>query len=298
MTGDGHSLTSIRSQGDGGQAGTTAPLVSVIVPTHNRCQFVAEAVDSVLGQRGCSFELIVIDDGSTDETRLALESRREALRYVHQLQRGAAAARNAGVRLARAKWLAFLDSDDLWQPDKLRTQLAFHEQNPGLRISQTEEIWVRNGVRVNPCAHHRKPQGDIFVPSLARCLVSPSAVMLHREMFDAMGGFDESLPVCEDYDLWLRIASRAPVGLVAEPLVIKRGGHADQLSRAYWGMDRFRVAVLLKLLARGELTRAQRLAVVGVLVEKCAILAQGARRRHRDEEADRYAVLARVGAHV
>ena len=270
-----------------------SPGVSVIIHTHDRRALVCEAVASVLAQRGAEAEIIVVDDGSGDGTGDALRAlAADRVRYRWQPQRGVSAARNLGAGLARGEWLAFLDSDDLWQPDKLARQLAFHRAHPEVAASQTEEIWIRHGVRVNPCRHHAKPAGDIFLPSVERCLVSPSAVLLRRSLFVALGGFDESLPVCEDYDLWLRLGSREPVGLVAEPLVMKRGGHADQLSRRYWGMDRFRVAALAKLLAQDELPAAGRAVVRDTLRRKCAILAQGARRRGRHDEAERYLSVA------
>ena len=270
--------------------------VSVIIPTYNRRALLLGAVESVLAQQDCEPEVIVVDDGSTDDTRAALRPLRERVGYVHQAARGVAAARNTGARLASGEWLAFLDSDDLWRPRKLATQLAYHLREPAVPVSQTEEIWIRNGRRVNPCRHHAKLSGDIFLASLPRCVVTPSAVMMRRELFAALGGFDESLPVCEDYDLWLRLSSCASVGLVGDPLVIKRGGHADQLSRRFWGMDRFRVAALVKLLASGLPDAVRRQAVVETLRCKCAILAQGARRRGRHEEADRYLELARYYA--
>ena len=267
-------------------------LVSAIVPTHNRRDLVCEAVASALAQRDVTLEVIVVDDGSTDDTATALSGFGARIRYLRQATRGVAAARNSGARHARGEWLAFLDSDDLWRPHKLARQLAYHASAPGLRASQTGEIWIRNGVRVNPCSHHRKPDGDIFAASVARCVVSPSAVLLRRELFDALGGFDESLDVCEDYELWLRLGARERVGLLDEPLVVKRGGHADQLSRRHWGMDRFRVAALAKLLAVGELDAAHRTLAAAALRSKCAVLAQGARRRDRAAEAERYLALA------
>jgi glycosyltransferase involved in cell wall biosynthesis len=276
----------------GGAAVTIMPLVSVIIPTHNRRDLVCEAVESALAQRDATAEVIVIDDGSTDDTAAALARFGGRIRYRRQPSRGVAAARNAGARLATGEWLAFLDSDDLWCADKLARQLAYHAQHPALRASQTGEIWIRNGMRVNPCRHHRKPDGDIFPASVARCVVSPSAVLLQRRLFAALGGFDEGLAVCEDYELWLRLGLREPVGLLDAPLVIKRGGHGDQLSRRYWGMDRFRVAALARLLATEPLHGPRRAVAVDTLRRKCAVLAQGARRRGRFDEAERYLALA------
>jgi len=264
-------------------------LVSVVIPTFNRSTLVREAVASVCAQTGVDTEIILVDDGSTDGTaatiRAAFGTR---VQIVETPNRGVSTARNTGVAASRGPWLAFLDSDDLWLPRKLAAQVAFIRARPTAQICQTEEIWIRNGVRVNPCAHHRKPTGDIFTASLQLCLVSPSAVLLRRSLFDRVGGFDPSLPACEDYDLWLRIARTEPVWLVDRPLVIKHGGHADQLSRRFWGMDRFRVAALARLLATESLTEAQRAATAAVLREKCAILAQGATRRGRADDADGY----------
>lgn len=259
------------------------PTVSVIIPTHNRRDFVREAIASVLAQTYRDFELIVVDDGSDDGTaEVAQEC--TGVRYVYQANQGVSAARNHGVALSKGELLAFLDSDDLWQPHKLERQVAFFATHPDTLICQTEEIWLRHGARVNPRHKHRKTGGDLFARSLELCLISPSAVMLRRDLFDRVGGFDESLPVCEDYDLWLRITATVPVPLITTPLVIKRGGHTDQLSRRFWGMDRFRVAALCKLLASGMLSTQQRTLVEEMLHRKCTILAQGARKRGQDGE--------------
>jgi GT2 family glycosyltransferase len=266
--------------------------VSVVIPTFNRRELVRQAVASVCAQRAAECEIIVVDDGSADGTAEALRAEFGAqIRLIRTENRGVAAARNLGVASSRGELIAFLDSDDLWLPDKVAAQLAFCAEHPGAAICQTEEIWMRNGVRVNPCAHHRKPSGDIFEPSLRLCLVSPSAVMLRRSLFEGVGGFDESLAVCEDYDLWLRIARNTPVWLVDRALVVKRGGHADQLSHQLWGMDRFRVAALVRLLAQGDLSPVQHRATLAVLAEKCQILAQGAARRGRHAEAEAYRAL-------
>jgi glycosyltransferase involved in cell wall biosynthesis len=259
------------------------PKVSVIIPTYNRRDFVREAVASVLAQTYGDFELLVVDDGSDDDTA-AVVREFDGVRYVFQPNRGVSAARNRGAALSGGELLAFLDSDDLWQPRKLEYQVAFFATHPQTRICQTEEIWLRHGVRVNPRNKHRKVGGDIFARSLELCLVSPSAAMLRRELFERVGGFDESLPACEDYDLWLRIAATEAIHLIETPLVIKRGGHADQLSRRFWGMDRFRVAALCKLLDSGALSPEQRRLTEDTLRTKCNVLAQGACKRGKDGE--------------
>ena len=204
-------------------------------------------------------EVIVVDDGSTDDTARGAGGVRRAASATSVSRRAASRPRaiTAPASPAARGW-RFSTPTICGCPTKLARQLAYHAATRRLRASQTGEIWIRNGVRVNPCRHHRKPDGDIFAPSVARCVVSPSAVMLRRDLFESLGGFDEGLPVCEDYDLWLRLGRREPVGLLDEPLVIKRGGHADQLSRRYWGMDRFRVAALLKLLAADDAGRQPR----------------------------------------
>ncbi len=266
-------------------------MVSVIIPTYNRASWVTEAVVSVLAQTCRDFELLVVDDGSTDGTLAALARCGGEIRVLRSpRRRGVSAARNLGIAAARGEWLAFLDSDDLWLPEKLARQMAFMEAHPGLLLSQTEEIWVRRGVRVNPPLTHRKEGGRIFLRSLERCLVSPSAVLLHRRLFKDHGGFDEDLPAAEDYDLWLRLSWRHEVGLVPEPLIIKRGGHPDQLSRQ-WGLDRWRIRALQKILTEPELLEPYRRAARRMLEQKCAVYALGCEKRGKLAEARAYRQL-------
>jgi GT2 family glycosyltransferase len=270
------------------------PACACIIPTHNRPAQTLAAVESVLAQTAGDLECIVVDDGSTDDTPDRLAALRDPrLRIVRQPQRGVAAARNHGVALASSPWIAFLDSDDLWLPRKMECQLAYMAANPALRISQTEEIWIRHGARVNPMKKHRKNGGELFARSLELCVISPSAVVLARSLFDEVGGFDETFPVCEDYDLWLRITCREPVGYLAEPLAVKHGGHADQLSRATPVMDQWRIRAIDKLLRTGHLMEPQRQAAVAELERKCRIVAQGCRKRGRADEAERLLALAR-----
>jgi glycosyltransferase involved in cell wall biosynthesis len=266
-------------------------LVSVIIPTHNRAAWVAQAAASVLSQTFRDFELLVVDDGSTDGTLEALAPFSGRLKLLKQRgNRGVSAARNLGIAAAQGEWLALLDSDDLWLKDKLTRQMAYLKDHPGLLICQTEEIWVRHGIRVNPPVTHRKVGGRIFEASLKRCMVSPSAVMLHRRLLEEVGLFDEALPAAEDYDLWLRVAWRHVIGLVPQHLVVKRGGHPDQLSRA-WGLDRWRIAALRKILQEPELPKPYRLAARRTLAEKCRIYARGCEKRGKVEEAPYYRKL-------
>lgn len=267
------------------------PRVSVIIPTYNRGRMLKEAIDSVLGQDYPHFDLVVVDDGSTDATAELLKTYGQDLVVIRQPNRGVSAARNAGIAAASGRYIAFLDSDDLWLPQKLTRQVQFFNLHPEALICQTEEIWIRNGRRVNPKLRHTKLSGMIFEPSLHLCLVSPSAVMIRRSLFDKVGLFDESLPACEDYDLWLRVSCRYPVYLIDMPQIIKQGGHPDQLSKAP-GLDKYRIQSLVKILESGLLSRGQKAAAVTVLKEKCAIYAGGCLQRGRNEESLYYRHLA------
>ena len=267
------------------------PQVSVIIPTYNRGWILKEAIDSVLAQDYKDLELIVVDDGSTDNTFEILASYGNDIKVLFQENKGVSAARNRGITEASGQLIAFLDSDDLWLPRKLSTQIDFFNQMPDALICQTEEIWVRNGIRVNPKKRHKKPSGMIFEPSLELCLVSPSAVMIRRSLFDRVGEFDVTLPACEDYDLWLRISCRFPVYLIDTPLIIKRGGHDDQLS-SMKGLDKFRIKAIVKIIKSNRLSDNQYSAAVKALKEKCEIYSDGCRKRGREEEALYYAKLA------
>ncbi len=267
------------------------PLVSVIIPTYNRDWIVAEAIDSVLAQDFSDYELLVVDDGSEDCTAEILAAYGDNITVLHQSNKGVSAARNCGIAAAAGRLIAFLDSDDLWLPQKLSTQVKFFSDHPDAVINQTEERWIRNGVRVNPKKRHLKFSGMIFERSLALCLVSPSAVMIKKILFDTVGVFDEDLPACEDYDLWLRISCRYPVHLIETALIIKRGGHEDQLSRAA-GLDKYRIRSLVKLLESHLLAPQQQRVVIDTLYEKCTVYAGGCRKRGREEEAETYYQLA------
>lgn len=260
--------------------------ISVVIPTFNRREWLLRALQSVLDQTFRPHEVLVVDDGSHDGTVGVVSARFPAVRLFRQPNRGVSAARNLGIAHATGDWIAFLDSDDSWRPEKLARQRAAIEANPDRCICHTDELWLRNGRRVNPRQRHAKPDGWAFERCLPLCALSPSSVLVRRELFAVVGIFDETLPACEDYDLWLRICARYPVLLVPEPLVIKQGGHADQLSRRYPAMDRFRIRALHKLLGNNLLTARQARAALGTLREKTRIYCAGARKRRRLAEAD------------
>jgi glycosyltransferase involved in cell wall biosynthesis len=271
------------------QLSTSQPLVSVIIPTFNRATWVCEAIASVLAQTYAHLELIVVDDGSHDATPEVVQACGEGLMYIRQAHAGVSAARNCGVAASRGVLIAFLDSDDTWLPRKIAAQVTLLQQQPDAQACYTDEIWIRHGVRVNARQIHQKHSGWLFEPSLPRCLISPSSIMLRRTLWDHLGGFDERLPACEDYDLWLRLALRTPVLLLPERLIVKRGGHADQLSRCVPVLDQYRITALEKILT-ASLSLSQRQAVLTQLVQKCRIVALGARKRQHGTRWALYSV--------
>lgn len=272
-------------------------LISVIIPTHNRANLLRRSINSILQQKTLPFEIIVVDDGSTDYTGKMIVSEFPDIIYFKQPQQGVSAARNKGIQLANSPWLAFLDSDDEWLPDKLTFQQHALSQNPTMKVCHSDEIWVRNGQRVNPHRKHRKTGGWIFKHCLPLCAISPSSVLIHQSVFDVVGVFDENLPACEDYDLWLRITHQFPVLYVDEPLLVKYGGHNDQLSRKHWGMDRFRIFALVKLLENDQLQADDRKAACQTLTAKLQIFINGARKRNKEHEAHHYQQLLELYSH-
>ncbi len=272
--------------------------IAAVIPTRDRNDRVRKAVRSVLEQVRPVDELIVVDDGSSDGTVEAVEREfGDSVRILQSNGRGVSAARNLGVAAASASWIAFLDSDDLWLPEKLERQESAWREADEHRIVHSDEIWIRDGVRVNPRKRHAKRGGRIFLDCLPLCVISPSSVLLERRLFEEVGRFDESLPACEDYDLWLRICASEPVLFVDEPLVVKHGGHDDQLSRTVPALDRHRIEALRRLRGNPRLSELESRALERELARKVGVYASGARRRGRVEEAERCeALVAQVAA--
>ena len=266
----------------------SSPTISVIIPTFNRCNLLGRAINSILAQSMSVEEIIVVDNGSTDGTRDMLRSSFPMVRCVDEHKPGVSAARNCGLSVAIGDWIAFLDSDDAWLPKKLEKQMAVYSENSNLRLIHTNEIWYRRGKRVNQMKKHKKRGGNIFKHCLPICCISPSSVLLRKDLIQYVGLFDEELPACEDYDMWLRVTAREPVLYIDEALTVKYGGHSDQLSKKFWGMDRFRVQSLEKLLARKILTNTQIEATHRVLLKKLNILIKGGLKRGNSEVVDFY----------
>ena len=266
--------------------------VSAVIPTFNRGHCLLRAINSVLAQTTPVDEIIVVDDGSDDKTYdllvkselLDMRGQLPNIRYLYQENKGVSAARNLGIKEAENEYIALLDSDDAWAETKIERQaLKLEKKNFSCRITHTEEIWLKDGQRINPKKKHKKSGGFIFEKCLPLCCISPSSVLLHRTLFNDYGFFDEKLPACEDYDMWLRLCAFEEVLFVEEALTIKYGGHADQLSRAFWGMDRFRVLALEKLINSGKLSKKQRSQALEMLVKKIEILLLGAKKREKKE---------------
>lgn len=265
------------------------PRVSVIIPTYNRRNLLSRAVESVLQQELRDLELIVVDDASADgsgEYLLSLSQKEARVRPVilerHLGTPGA--VRNRGIGEARAPLVAFLDSDDRWLPEKLHLQVAFHLDS-GVRITHTRERWLRNGKRVSQKGQKHRREGDIFQDALRKCIIGPSTALLHRELLEEHGGFDEQLEVAEDYELWLRVTAAERVGYLDKELTEKHAGHGDQLSERYGQIEGFRIDALRGLLLRELLPPERRHSAAEELARKLSIFAVGARKRGRESEA-------------
>lgn len=257
--------------------------ISVIIPTFNRKECVKVAIQSVLNQTIPPFEITVIDDGSNDGTDLLIKTEFPKVKYNWKKNSGISSARNLGIEKSKGNWIAFLDSDDQWFPEKLEMQVKALKENPEYQICHTNEIWVRNGKRVNPKDKHQKYGGYIFEKCLPLCVISPSSVLMKKQVFEEYGLFDTDLPSCEDYDMWLRLCAFLPALYLSTPLLKKYGGHKDQLSQKYWGMDRFRITALEKVINNKLITNDKKSAALIMILKKLTIFIAGAKKREKNE---------------
>jgi len=249
-------------------------LVSVIIPTFNRKDTIIRAVSSVLSQNYDELECIVVDDASTDETLEVLSRIQDSRLSIVSLKenKGVSAARNIGFDNSSGDFIALLDSDDEWHKDKLSKQVPLLKK---YSLVHGEEIWVRNGKKINQKKIHQKSGGSIFERCLHLCLISPSATLMTRSLYNQMKGFREDFPVCEDYELWLRVTKDFDVGFVSDPVITKYGGHDDQLSQKFKAMDYWRIKAMYELYLKSELSESQLFELKNVLLKKCKILRMG-----------------------
>jgi len=260
--------------------------ISVVIPTYNRIALVERAIDSVLKQSIKPFDIIVVDDGSDDGTSEMIKKKYRSINLVQQQNSGVSAARNNGIKHAKGDWISLLDSDDEWTGKKLENQVDRLIKNPDYHFCHTNEIWIRNGVRVNQKKRHQKYGGYIFDKCLDICRISPSSTLFKKNILEHVGWFDTQLPVCEDYDLWLRITADYKILFVDEPLIIKYGGHTDQLSQSVEGIELFRIKSLENLLANTELSPQKKNLAITMIIKKLNIYLNGLIKRKKQTEAE------------
>ena len=263
--------------------------ISIVIPTFNRIGSLPRALDSALNQTYQPSEIIVVDNGSSDGTTKLLRERYPTIRLLIEKKLGVSAARNKGIRHSKFQWIALLDSDDAWDKTKLEKQKnALASSQDQFRLVHTDEIWIRNGNKFNQMKKHQKFGGDIFNNCLSLCCISPSSVLINKNIFKEVGYFDESLPVCEDYDLWLKICSQEKILFINQKLTLKYGGHKDQLSKTYWGMDRFRIKSLENLILNYKLKPDQKINAIKTIVKKLKIIVNGAYKRNNSSIINKY----------
>ena len=263
--------------------------ISIVIPTFNRIGSLPRALDSALNQTYQPSEIIVVDNGSSDGTTKLLRERYPSIRLLIEKKLGVSAARNKGIRHSKFQWIALLDSDDAWDKTKLEKQKnALASSQDQFRLVHTDEIWIRNGNKFNQMKKHQKFGGNIFNNCLSLCCISPSSVLINKNIFKEVGYFDESLPVCEDYDLWLKICSQEKILFINQKLTLKYGGHKDQLSKTYWGMDRFRIKSLENLILNYKLKPDQKINAIKTIVKKLKIIVNGAYKRNNSSIINKY----------
>ena len=255
------------------------PLVDIVIPSWNRKLLLQRACQSIYNQSYKNWNLIIVDDGSTDGTSEQSYGKQTTVLTLKN-NKGVSQARNQGIRQGQAEWIAFLDSDDEWLPQKLDKQIEYINKNPQYQFVHCNEIWMKNGKILNQKKKHTKQGGRIFIPSVHLCCISPSAVLIKRSLLKELDLFREDFPVCEDYEMWLRITSRYNVGFLDEALLIKHGGHEDQLSKKYFGMDYWRIKALFPFLKDKNLSKNEREEVKQALNRKLNIFLKGCKKHN------------------
>ena len=287
--------------------------VSIIIPTYNRSKLLIRSLESILSQTHLdtgnsrlndlnkSYEVLIIDDGSTDDTELRLNSYisqhpqqafiESKVQYIKTENHGVSHARNVGINKSNFDWLCFLDSDDEWQPEKLEQQFEFSRNNPQIKIIHCNEIWLRNNKELKQLTKHKKWGGRVFSACLPLCNIGPSTTLIHRDIFNDVGLFNEDYPVCEDYELWLRITAKYEVGLVETPLMIKHAGHNDQLSQKLKAMDEFRVSALINMRKSKDISLFEKYLLEEHIIDKTNVLIKGYQKYNNENKHLKFTAL-------
>ena len=281
--------------------------VTIVILNWNGKRFLAPCLDAVLAQTFRDFEIVLVDNGSSDGSVQFLQRHYPQVRLiVNQRNLGFAAANNQAIRASGSEFVATLNNDTEVEPGWLEALVATVQSDSqvgmcaskmlfahrrdvinsaGIALDRVGIAWDRLGGR--PDDPTTAAPEEVFGPCAG-------AALYRRQMLDEIGLFNENLPVCEDYDLWLRISCRYPVHLITEPLVIKEGGHEDQLSSRYWGMDRFRIHSIAALMRSGHLDERQLALAQDELGNKCRIYANGCLKRGKWKEAVTYFHLPEI----
>jgi len=268
--------------------------ISVIIPSYNRAKFILKAIDSILNQSIQIDEIIIVDDGSTDETKeLVTSISNDHIKYIYQENKGVSNARNIGIKVAKNQWLCFLDSDDIWHENKIEKQINFHQKNTHIFFSHTDELWMFNNKIINQKKHQQKPFGFCFEKNIPNTLIGASTVMIHKKVLEDIGYFDETLVACEDYDLWLKILLKYELGLINEKLITKIAGHENQLSFTTRLIDEYRISSLLK-----HKNSKYKDLILSEIVKKCNILIKGAIKHSNKEIEEKYTKLKMLSTNL
>lgn len=261
--------------------------ISVVIPSYNRKELLKRSINSVNNQTIKPFEIIVVDDGSFDGTEAMIKRNYDFIKFIKQKNKGVSAARNFGIKVSSGEWICFLDSDDEWKNDKLEKQIIAAKSNPDYKFFHSDEIWVKNGKRINQKKKHKKYGGDIFDKCLDMCRISPSSVLIDKTIFDDVGIFNENLVICEDYELWLRICNKYSVFFINEPLIIKYGGHQGQLSYSVDSIEYHRIKALEYLMS-SNLKKENKDHAIKMLISKITIYLNGLIKRGKKHKIALY----------
>ena len=255
--------------------------ITAIIPTFNRRDFIIHAIKSIQNQTISVNEIIVIDDGSSDKTYDQIKNLN--IKYIYQKNKGVSCARNTAIKEAKNNWIAFLDSDDTWNNTKIQEQINYHKQHPNILLSHTNELWIRNEKIINQKAHHKKPHGFCFLDNISSCKIGISTLLIHKNVFNNIGLFDEHLKVCEDYDLWLRISKIYEIGYINKKLTTKYAGHKNQLSFSTFAIDIYRIQALEK-----HINTNYKEIIKKEIIKKCKILLAGAKKHNNKDILEKY----------